>query len=63
MEWSAEMEIGHLANLFLLQYIYIAGMESGNESASYSECSQVPVLDFKFSCLDSVFLDNWPKVS
>lgn len=59
MELSAGLEDGHLVKLFLLQYICIVSMESGNESVyKHSECSQVLALDFKFSCLDSVFLDN-----
>lgn len=52
VEQSTEMEIGCLVNLFLLQFIYIVGMESGNKLISlesHSECSQVPPLDFKFS--------------
>lgn len=34
VEQSTEMEIGCLVKLFLLQFIYVVGMESGNQSVS-----------------------------
>lgn len=34
VEQSTEMEVGCLVNLFLLQFIYVVSMESGNQSVS-----------------------------
>lgn len=54
---STEMEICRLMNLFLLQFIYVVDMESGNQSVSLpATVTALRYLHFKFFSIDSVFL-------